>query len=473
MIAPVATAAEVPAVARRAVLASGAPFGAGLATPKPLLSAVASHGVRLRSAVTGLTGPPAVLARGPATTRNPAVFFTDPDMNAQALFTIGAAGYGAAEFGEVAVAISGIHRGGDSYDSYYDAFRSMGLLASGFGQEALGRRNPAAARGAFLRAASYLANPLFFVLGTSHPRRQAAAYRAMNDNWVRAAGLLEPAAEPVRIPYGRTTMPGWLLRPPGAGARGGAGIRRPTIIFNNGNDAQNIGLYIYGAAEAVALGYNALVFEGPGQGSMLFLRGVPFRPDWEAVITPVVSYLRSRPDVDPGRIALIGWSQGGALAARAAAFEHRLAALVLDPGVVDYMAVFHLPQKLVGLALSGHPAEADAIWAAIFPKLPASVRFSYTKGSYPFRQPTFSALVRSLVQCDTAAYLPKITTPTLVTNYQGDTAFPGQGYQAAELLRCAKSLHEFTAVAGCRLHDAPMAPQRRNQVVFDWLSGIL
>ena len=67
-------------------------------------------------------------------------------------------------------------------------------------------------------------------------------------------------------------MPGWLLRPPGAGLR----TRRPTIILNNGNDAQNIGLYVYGAAEAVALGYNALIFEGPGQGSMLFLRGIPF-----------------------------------------------------------------------------------------------------------------------------------------------------------------------------------------------------
>ena len=196
------------------------------------------------------------------------------------------------------------------------------------------------ARGAFLRAASYLANPLYAAIGTSHPGRQAAAYRAMNDAWVRAAGLLEPAAEPVRIRYGRTSMPGWLLRPPGAPA----GSRRPTIIFNNGNDAQNIGLYVYGAADAADLGYNALLLEGPGQGSMLFLRGLGFRPDWEAVITPVVDYLVSRPDVDPHRIALAGWSQGGALAARAAAFEHRLAAVVLDPGVSDFMAAFHLPR---------------------------------------------------------------------------------------------------------------------------------
>ncbi len=443
-----------PTVPRRGVLTSGAALGTGLAMPKAVRAAVAG-----RTAGTG---------RRPAVIRDPVYFFADPSMNMQTLFTLGAAGYGAAEYGEVATAVAGVYRDGGRYDAFYDAFRAMGLLVSGFGQEALGRGNRAAARGAFLRAASYLANPLYVAVGTSHPRRQAAAYRAMNECWVRAAGLLEPAAEPVQIPYRRTTLPGWLLRPPGVPA----GARRPTIIFNNGNDAQNIGLYVYGAAEAAALGYNALLFEGPGQGSMLFLRGIPFRPDWEAVITPVVDYLLGRPDVDPGRIALAGWSQGGALAARAAAFEHRLAALVLDPGVSDFMAAFHLPASLVELARS-HPAEANHTWARIFARLPASVRFSFTKSSYPFRQPTFSALVRALGEYGTAAYLPKITAPTLVTQYQGETAFPGQGAEVVRLLRPASRLHEFTAASGAQFHDAPMAPQRRNQVLFDWLGGVL
>ena len=450
MTTPVATAPGRPNIARREVLASGATLGAALVAAGPLL-------------------PAAAAARRPAT-NNPVALFADPSMNLQALFTAGATGYGAAEYGEVATAFNGVHHGGDSYDTFYDAFHSMGVLVSGFGQEALARRNHPSARGAFLRAASYLANPLYFAIGTSHPRQQQpAAYQAMNENWVLAAGLLEPAAERVQIPYGRTSMPGWLLRPPGAGPR----TRRPTIILNNGNDAQNIGLYVYGAAEAATLGYNALIFEGPGQGSMLFLREIPFRPDWEAVITPIVDYLQARPDVDADRIALIGWSQGGALCARAAAFEHRLAALVLDPGVSDFMAAFHLPKQLVALALSGHDAQANALWAKIFRKLPGSVQFSFTKATYPFLQPTFSALVRALVKYGTATYLPKITTPTLVTQYEGDASFPGQGTQATKLLRCTKLLHTFTAAAGCQLHCAPMAPQRRNQVIFDWLGKIL
>ena len=59
---------------------------------------------------------------------------------------------------------------------------------------------------------------------------------------------------------------------------------------------------------------------------MIIDHGVPFRPDWENVITPAVDFLRARPDVDAERIALIGLSFGGYLAPRAATAEQRLAA---------------------------------------------------------------------------------------------------------------------------------------------------
>jgi hypothetical protein len=64
-------------------------------------------------------------------------------------------------------------------------------------------------------------------------------------------------------------------------------------------------------AAALARGYNVLTFDGPGQGAALLQQGLVLRPDWEAVITPVVEYLLTRADVDPARIALIGLSLGG------------------------------------------------------------------------------------------------------------------------------------------------------------------
>jgi hypothetical protein len=87
--------------AQRTVLSPGAAFGA----------------VRPKRPPGPVAGRPAGLAHQPVISRNPALFFPDPSMNEQALFTVGAAGYGAAEYGEFAAAVTGVHRGGDTYDA--------------------------------------------------------------------------------------------------------------------------------------------------------------------------------------------------------------------------------------------------------------------------------------------------------------------------------------------------------------------
>ena len=66
---------------------------------------------------------------------------------------------------------------------------------------------------------------------------------------------------------------------------------------------------LFGGWAALERGYHAMTFDGPGQQAALFLQQLPFRHDWEAVLTPVVDAMVARPDVDPGRIALIGVSQ--------------------------------------------------------------------------------------------------------------------------------------------------------------------
>ena len=53
------------------------------------------------------------------------------------------------------------------------------------------------------------------------------------------------------------------------------------------------------------------------------------------MVTPVVDYLLTQQAyyVDADRLALFGYSFGGYLVARAAAFEPRLSALLLDGGI--------------------------------------------------------------------------------------------------------------------------------------------
>ena len=48
-------------------------------------------------------------------------------------------------------------------------------------------------------------------------------------------------------------------------------------------------------------GYNVLAIDGPGQGGALHLQKLVMRPDWEAVITPVVDYALARREIEPDR----------------------------------------------------------------------------------------------------------------------------------------------------------------------------
>ena len=119
----------------------------------------------------------------------------------------------------------------------------------------------------------------------------------------------------------------------------------------NGSDRSLAGLWASPGAAALDRGYNVLLFDGPGQQSQLFERGVPFRPDWEHVLTPVFEFVAGLDGVEAARIAVYGISQGSYWVARAIAFEHRYAAAITDPGVVDVSASWtsQLPKSLMKL----------------------------------------------------------------------------------------------------------------------------
>ncbi|RKL01743.1 hypothetical protein BFJ71_g5072 [Fusarium oxysporum] len=86
-------------------------------------------------------------------------------------------------------------------------------------------------------------------------------------------------------------------------------------------------------------GMNVITYEGPGQPTVRRKQNLGFIHEWEKVVTPVVDYLLTRPEVDPKSIGLLGYSFGGMLAPRAAAFEHRLAPVFAVDGVYEFASV--------------------------------------------------------------------------------------------------------------------------------------
>jgi hypothetical protein len=72
-----------------------------------------------------------------------------------------------------------------------------------------------------------------------------------------------------------------------------------------------------------------------------------------------------------------------------------------------------------------------------------------------------------------AAMLARITAPTLVMQAQGEQFYPGQSERVYRALRSPKRLLRFTTAEGAEFHDEPMAPQTRNEGLYDWLDVTL
>lgn len=232
--------------------------------------------------------------------------FKDPGFNFNGLLALGGSGYGAAEVGEVLTAVNTINKAGVSAQTYSETFKELGdqLMEAPEGS----KPGTQTTRFRALRAAQYYGQALFFVLGSDDPGSEEQLYKAGRGAWDKFCELCDPAPVTADIPYGKTPLPVWFFRPDNSGER------RPTVILTNGSDGQNVDMWTYGVAAALERGWNALVYDGPGQGQLLFVDHVVFTPRWETVVTPLVNWLAARSDVDTGKIALTGLSMAGNLA---------------------------------------------------------------------------------------------------------------------------------------------------------------
>jgi dienelactone hydrolase len=178
------------------------------------------------------------------------------------------------------------------------------------------------ARDAFLRATIYyrISGQMADIEGSDEvPPCLTDSIRMFRE----ACARMRPAFEPVEVPYEGVTLPGYLAIPDNA-----VDGMTPAVVDFGGIDAWAEEQYFKIGAALLERGYAVLLLNGPGQGEAK-MRGIYGRHDFEVVAAATVDYMRAQPSVDGDRIGLIGSSLGGYFAARAAAFEPRLAATVV------------------------------------------------------------------------------------------------------------------------------------------------
>jgi hypothetical protein len=393
-------------------------------------------------------------------------FFKNDDFNFLTEIALGSVYWQAADVGEVLTTVDGIHDGKarswvDEWTATADRLTQLAAANAAAG------RAPSAA-GQYLRGSLYYSLATYSADGTEDPGLFAALWRKHRDAWDQFVALGElggAVAGRIEIPYEGTTLPGYFFR------SGADGSPRRTLIFNNGSDGSVVGAWTGGIAAALGRGWNAMTFDGPGQNAALLRQGLAFRPDWEKVITPVVDFLSARADVDGEKLALLGVSQGGYWVPRALAFEHRIAAAVTDPGVVDVSATIlrHLPHTMIKLLeeRNREKFDRDVDWTL---KISPSTRSVLALRMRPYGVGTpyeFFSAARDYALTD--ELIAKITTPVLVTDPDNEQFWPGQSGELFGKLTGTKAIIAFTQEEGADSHCEPMASGLRGERIFDWL----
>jgi pimeloyl-ACP methyl ester carboxylesterase len=383
----------------------------------------------------------------------------------------GAADYGGSEFGEVLVTCSRITSGG--IDSWYDAWNSIAERVEKEAADQLSRSHKISARDSFLRASTYYRTSEFFLHGNPLDARVARAYLKSVDCYKSCAKLFDPPIELAEIPYEHTTLPGYFHRVDNSARQ------RPTIVMHSGFDGSAEEMHVDGARAAVERGYNVLAFDGPGQFGPVHREGLTFRPDWEKVVTPVVDFVLRFPVVDPKKIALMGVSFGGELAPRAAAYEKRIAALIVNDGVYDYGAanLSHVPEgQLAAVEQMLKAKDAPEIDQMIAAQMEASpvADWGITHGMYAMGVPTPRAyLAATLAYNLRSGVAEAIACPTLVCEAEGDLFFKGQPQKLFDHLTCPKTMLRFSESEGAGDHCHVGAHRVALGRMYDWLDETL
>jgi pimeloyl-ACP methyl ester carboxylesterase len=392
------------------------------------------------------------------------IVFDNEDFDGQFLRAVSYAAYGGADLGECFETAKNIKEG--DRDSWYDAWTKTAERLRQDAEESLKGGHHVSARRSCLRASNYYRTAEFYVRDDPQDSRSLQGWQASHACFARAAELFHPPFEALEIPYEGTTLPGYFFRVDASGKQ------RPTVLTMTGMDGYQEETYFGVVTAALERGYHCLTYDGPGQGGVLRQREVPLRPDWEAVVTPVVDFAVSIPEVDQERMVLIGRSFGGYLAPRAAAFEHRLTALVADPGQFDMfdLAMARMPQE-IREAIEHDDPKLDAFLEQMVQD--DARRFFLVARMRAFGAKTLKALILMQRQYSLKGVAEKIECPTLVCDNVADTVAGGQAKELYEALRCPKDYVRFTAEEGAAGHCEGGAQVLFHRKVFDWVDKTL
>ena len=400
---------------------------------------------------------------------DPLFIFKDSVYAFSYLRVLGTAPVGSADLGEFLTAAKKVKEGDD--DSWYKAWCDMGEHLVDLAREFLKDGHQISAREAYFRAYNYYAIANSPLMGNPQDPRVADSFEKGRKYFREAVKLSDGLIRTVEIPYENTALPGYLCLVDKSGRK------RPLLITHTGLDGSSEGIYFAIAANALKRGYNCLIFDGPGQGAVIYDQHIPFRPDWEKVVTPVVDFALTLPEVDPDRLALAGFSMGGYLAPRAVAYEHRLKACIADSGVYSvFEGTMSLlsPELQKAIEEDKPEKEVTRLIDKEMEENPAVALF-VANMLWTFQTDSHYEVFEKLKEYTLKDCVDQIQCEMLVVNSIHDTTAGSyeQSKKLYKILKSPKTYLEFTDAEGADNHCQMGAVMIAGERILNWLDDRL
>src|SRR5580692_10070594 len=322
----------------------------------------------------------------------PVLFCDDPQFWYETQRVLGHTAYGGADTGEVLATALRITAG--DYDSWNKQWAAIADRLADEAEQSLKKGHLVSARDGLMRASSYYRSAEFFLHADPGDPRVKYSYERSVACFAEAGSLFSPPIEAISIP-----------------------------------------------------------FDGPGQPAARHRDGLVFRPDWEYPVGKVLDWLLEQPGVEESRVALLGASMGGLLAARAAAFDHRIAACVAVDGIFDLGVIatsyFRGTRAEIEAGLrADHAPELDLAIEHVM-EHNSTARWAITQGCFAMGVDTPRAFLASYLDYSLGeGVAERITCPTLICEAEDDIFFAGQPEEVYNHLTCPKALLRFSASEG-------------------------
>ncbi|MBN1448946.1 MAG: alpha/beta hydrolase [Bacteroidetes bacterium] len=329
------------------------------------------------------------------------------------------------------------------------------------GEQSAEHGHEISARESYLRASTYYHAAEYYGLIANTDFVQYG--RKTEESFAKAMSLMPYHWEAVEVEANGKSYPCHFLSPDTS--------RKPrkTVLVVPGIESCAEEQFFYVGVGALQRGYNVFVFQGPGQaGSMRRDPECHLRNDFEVPLQVALDYLCSRPEIDTGKLAVMGNGLGGYFSARMAVFDRRIQALIMNPPFINLQRVL---LALIGSRARNIDFSVDDVRDLPTTILQNDMKLFVLNMCRRFGISRLQELITSMQSYTIEDMIYRITCPSLIL--RGEVAYAELESQAMFFYEHIQSTDK-TRVSVPALHVADSHDHvgniaYLNQIVFDWL----